>query len=84
MPESKMLPDLSAALNLYLVELRHQPLFRELILALPRSRLRPWQPKRKDEQDGTFKYESGVLAGERKFVQYLLGDDYDRRTELDR
>jgi hypothetical protein len=72
-----MPPNLSPALQQYLVELRAQPLFRELLLALPqRSVPRFRRRKRDNDVDDQFSdwiYHSGKVDERNDLLLWLLG-----------
>ena len=78
-----MPPNLSEPLKRYLMELRADPSFREILRSLQRQRLTPWRRAgaSEEEKHHAWIYETGVFDGQSKLVVDLLGDDSARRSD---
>jgi len=73
-PESRTVRSLSEPQRQYLALLRQEPAFREAILALGRTQLRPWSPA-KPPDPSRFVYESGMMQGEQNIIDALLHEN---------
>ena len=75
MVDSTSTNSLPEHLRAYLGQLRAQPQFRELLRLRPQTRLPTWSQSGDEGQEDTWKFKSGMINGETKFLIWLLGDD---------
>jgi hypothetical protein len=79
-----MQDDLSPQLKQFLINLRQEPLFHQVLREYPRTRLRTWKRHSESEaQEKTWIHASGIVEGEKSLMIWLLGMDNSRETEND-
>ena len=87
-PETTSDTGLPPQLKMYLMELRADPRFLELLRAYPRTRLRTFRVHSGSEtgQERRWIYLSGKLEAEQRLLLWLMGvafaeDEHDRQTD---
>lgn len=74
-----MLNDLSEKDRALLSQLRSNPDFKALLMALRRTSLRPWVNRGHSDKEKMWIYESGMIAGEQHVIDALLTDPLNAR-----